>query len=88
MIPGHPPFTWNVLQEAYDASDDGESILSKDVTFNEDLYIDLNKSVTLEGGYNCLNSSTPTPTGYSEIQGDMIITDGTVTIAIGNFIIK
>jgi alpha-tubulin suppressor-like RCC1 family protein len=85
MIPGHPPFTWNVLQEAYDASDDGERILSKDITFNKDLYIDLNKSVTMEGGYSCFNTSAP-PTNYTEIQGNMTVTSGTVTI--GNFIIK
>ncbi len=41
------------LQTAYDSARDGDTIQSRAIIFSEDLYINLNKSVTLEGGYDC-----------------------------------
>ncbi len=49
----------------------------------EDLYIDGNKSVSLEGGYDCDYAAV---TGRTAINGDLAISSGTVTLE--NFEIK
>lgn len=77
---GTPPVYYSNLQSAYDAAWDGDTIQSHDQAFNEDLYIDDNKSVTLEGGYDCYYS---TITGKTTLNGNLTISNGTVTI--GNF---
>ncbi len=71
------------LQAAYDAAADGNTIQGRDIVFPEDLYFDLNKSVTLIGGYDC---SYTVITGKTIINGNMTISNGTVTIE--NFILN
>ena len=71
------PAYYSSLQDAYDSAGDGETILSQTVIFTEDLLIDLNKSVVLEGGYDC---SYTTIIGKTTLNGNMTISDGTLTI--------
>ncbi len=49
----------------------------------EDLDIDINKSVTLEGGYNCDYTAV---NGKTTLNGTMTISNGTVTV--GNFVLE
>ncbi len=71
------------LQDAYDVSTDGETIQCQDTSISEDLYIDINKAVTVEGGYDC---GYTTPTGKTTLNGNMTIYDGTLTIK--NFVLQ
>jgi subtilisin family serine protease len=71
------------LQTAYNAAVEGDTIQSQAVFFNGDLYINQNKSVTLEGGYDCDYTTAP---GDSTLIGTIFISDGTVTIQ--NFILE
>ncbi|HDH13515.1 MAG TPA: PKD domain-containing protein [Nitrospirae bacterium] len=71
------PVYYDTLQAAYDAAVEGDTIQSQAVVFTEDLNINSNISVTLEGGYNC---DYTTITGETTINGNMTINDGTVTI--------
>ncbi|MBI5663868.1 MAG: thrombospondin type 3 repeat-containing protein [Nitrospirae bacterium] len=45
------------LQDAYNAADNGDTIQGQGVTFTGDFNADLNKTVTIEGGYNCSYSA-------------------------------
>ncbi|HDL20960.1 MAG TPA: choice-of-anchor D domain-containing protein, partial [Nitrospirae bacterium] len=81
-IAGATPVYYSTLQAAYDAAVDGDVIQSRDVVFIEDLNINLNKSVTLEGGYNCDYTAV---SGKTTINGIMTISDGISTV--GNFIV-
>jgi subtilisin family serine protease len=65
------------LQEAYDAANDGDTIQCQATSFTEDLYIDLNKTITIRGGYN--NAYT-TVIGRTTLNGLLEITDGAVAI--------
>ncbi|MHC4183788.1 MAG: S8 family serine peptidase [Planctomycetota bacterium] len=71
------------LQAAYDVSNEGDIIESQAEVFNEDLFIDQNKTVTLKGGNNCdftINN------GKSTLNGNMVISSGKVTIE--NFVLR
>ncbi len=72
-----PPVYYSTLQAAYNAAGEGDTIQSHDVIFTEDLNIDLNKSVTLDGGYDCDYSAI---TGETTLNGIMTISNGTVEI--------
>ncbi len=65
------------LQEAYNSAADGDTIQCADVIFIENLAINANKSVTLAGGYDGIYS---TITGFTTIQGDFTVTEGTLNI--------
>jgi len=72
------------IQVAYDDCSDGDTIQCQAVALSgEVLFNTLNKSVTLKGGYN---SDFTSNTGYTTINGRMIISNGTVTVE--NIIIK
>jgi len=71
------------LQEAYNAASDGDIIKCVDVMFTEDLTINIDKSVTIEGGYDGAYASN---TGTTTLQGDIDISSGTLTIE--NFILQ
>ncbi len=71
------------LQDAYDAAGNGNIIQSQATRFMEDLDIDINKSVTLEGGYNCDYTAV---NGKTTLNGTMTISNGTVTV--GNFVLE
>jgi len=66
-----------LIQEAYDAAHTGDTIQCQDALYTEDLFFDLDKSVFLEGGYDCAYSIT---TGTTTLNGSITITDGAATI--------
>lgn len=74
---------FSTIQAAYDAAGSGDIIRSQNTVFTEDLFFDLNKSVILEGGYDCGYTSI---TGRTTLNGDMVISNGTVNI--GGFILE
>lgn len=82
-IAGATPVYYSTLQSAYDAAVNGDTIQSQAVAFSEDLFIDLNKSVTLKGGYDCDYIFN---TGKTTLNGNMTISNGMVTIE--NFILE
>ena len=77
------PAAYTTLQSAYNASVNGDTIQSQDAGFTEDLNINVSKTITVQGGYN--NGYTAV-TGKTTLNGNMTISNGTVTIE--NFIIQ
>lgn len=78
-IAGEPPVYYVTLQAAYDEAKSGDTMHSQNVVF-AGLNIDLNKTVFFEGGYNCDYSAI---IGKTIIDGNMIISNGVVTIQSG-----
>jgi len=76
-IAGTSPEYYLTLQEAYNAAIDGDTIQVQAVTFNESLVINLNKTVTITGGYN---GAFTIKAGDTTIDGNVTITNGTLTI--------
>jgi hypothetical protein len=76
-IEGESPSYFLTLQAAYNAAIDGDIMQVQAVTFSESLTINIDKSVTFEGGYNGAYSII---TGDTTLQGDIDITNGTLTI--------
>jgi YD repeat-containing protein len=74
---------YSILQDAYNAASNGDIIQTQTTSIDENIDTNLNKSVTLQGGYNCDYS---TQTGETILNGNMTISNGTVTIE--NFIIQ
>jgi parallel beta-helix repeat protein len=79
------PVFYYSLHEAYDTAIDGDTIQSQAVSFTEDLYIDLDKSVNLQGGYDCSYTNN---TGKTILNGDMTISNGKLTIESGTFEVR
>jgi len=73
-------FEYSNLQDAYDTSLSGDIIQSQATIFTEDFFIDMNKSVLLEGGYDC---DYITVIDNTVINGNVTISDGVA--AIENF---
>jgi hypothetical protein len=65
------------LQDAYDYAVSDDILLIQATVFTEDLFIDLNKLVLLEGGYDCSYSNN---TGVTTINGNVTISNGTLII--------
>ncbi|MEN8262450.1 MAG: hypothetical protein ABFR82_03210 [Nitrospirota bacterium] len=78
------PTDYYSLQDAYDSAQHGDAIQSQAQVFTESLDIaDLSdKSITIEGGYDCTYSAI---TGNTTLNGDITISNGTVTIDSGSF---
>lgn len=70
------PYEYSSLQDAYDDSTSGDIILSQATTLAEDLFFDADKSVVLEGGYDCEYSYV---VGSTTLKGDMIISNGSAS---------
>jgi len=68
---------YSSLQSAYDAASDGDTIQSQDMSFTEDLVLDINKTITITGGFNCDYSAI---TGTTSLNGSLDIIDGTVNM--------
>ena len=90
IYPGGPPVRvvgltnytyYDLLQMAYDVAPDGAIIQTRDVTLIEDLTIDIVKTVTVIGGYEC---GYTTVVGKTTLSGDIAIGDG--TLVLENFI--
>lgn len=77
MIDGGTTYFYSSLQDAYDAAADGDTIKVIFVTINEDLFIDRNISVTLQGGYD---GSYTAISGDTTLQGIMDVSEGTIAI--------
>jgi len=77
------PAYYATLQAAYNAAGDGETIQSRSKTFTENLDINLNKSVIMDGGYDC---DFTTSIGRTKVNGSMNISNGALTL--GNFILQ
>jgi len=82
-IEGSPPAYYSTLQSAYNAAVDGDIIKSQDIVYTEDLFININKSIAMDGGYDCGYTRA---TGKTIINGTMTISDGTLTIE--NFVLQ
>ncbi|MBI5056388.1 MAG: hypothetical protein HZB61_07225 [Nitrospirae bacterium] len=82
-IAGAIPNYFSTLQAAYNAAADGDTIQIMTTTLTEAIDMNLNKSVVLDGGYNC---DFTTNTGTTILIGTMTISNGTVTI--GNLILQ
>lgn len=83
-ISGTTPTYYPSLQDAYNNAVDGDTIQVQAVIFTEDLFINLNKSVLLEGGYD---GAFTTNSGNTTLNGNMTISNGTITtenLIIGN----
>lgn len=65
------------LRDAYIAAGSSDIIEAQASTFNEILNIDLNKSITIKGGYDCFYSSNNA--AFTVLNG-MSVTEGTLTI--------
>lgn len=76
-IAGSPPTSYSTIQAAYDAAVDGDVIQSRELSITENVTLDQNISIRLEGGYDC---SFEMVTGKTTVVGDMRVSDGTVTI--------
>ncbi len=82
-IAGDPPDYYDTLQDAYDNAANGDTIESQTFRFIEDLNLNRDISVTLEGGYECGYSEDPNR--VTIVHGSITISNGTVTI--GRFVI-
>ncbi|MDO8281073.1 MAG: SBBP repeat-containing protein [Thermodesulfovibrionia bacterium] len=65
------------LQPAYNDSSEGDDIRFQDDSFNENLIFNVNKAITLRGGYDCDFNATANKT---VINGNVTISDGVVTL--------
>jgi YD repeat-containing protein len=77
---------YGTLQDAYDAAANGTTIKCQAIRFVENLTVNRNISVTLEGGYDA--SYTSNSGNTSTLQGMISTTVGGGTITIKNFIIQ
>ncbi len=68
---------YSSLQTAYNAAGEGSVIQTQDVQLIENLNANLNKTVTIDGGYNC---SYAAKTGKTRLKGQMTISNGKVTV--------
>jgi PKD repeat protein len=82
-IAGATPSYYSTIQAAYDAAVDGDIIQSLGVDFAENLGINRNISIDLQGGYDCNYASAVTNT---TLKGMVTTTSGTLTIK--NFILQ
>ena len=67
---------YSSLQAAYDAAVNGATIQAQAVVFTENLNINRNISITLQGGYNVDYTAI---IGKTSLQGQMTVSNGTVT---------
>lgn len=66
------------LQSAYNAASEGSILQSRAVLFTGNLNFNINKTITLSGGYDCAYTTVG---GKSKVNGLMTITRGTVIIS-------
>ncbi len=76
---------YDFLQDAYDNAASMDTIQIQSMVFVENLLIDMSKSVFLKAGYDCSYSNNIL---ISTINGNMTITDGTLTIQSGMLVVQ
>jgi len=74
------------LQDAYNAALSGDTLQTHAVSLYEDLNLDRNISITLQGGYDCGYTTNPVTTALRTKNGSVNITLGTVTA--GNMVVQ
>jgi hypothetical protein len=79
-IAGTPPAYNAVIQAAYDAAADGNTIQTHSSAFTGDININQNKSIILEGGFDCYYTVN---SGTTAVNGNMTVSDGNLTIQSG-----
>jgi M6 family metalloprotease-like protein len=77
------PTYYLTLQEAYDAAGDGDTIRCIEAAFTENLFLDIYKSINMEGGYDGAYS---VQNGSTTLNGDIDVTNGAITLE--NFILQ
>jgi hypothetical protein len=77
---GTTPAYYLTIQDAFDFAVNGDTIKSKETSFNEDVLFDSDISILFEAGYNCGYSSI---TGITALNGNMIVSNGAITIQSG-----
>jgi YD repeat-containing protein len=65
------------LQNAYDVSQESDNIHVQSTVFSEDIHIDRDISITLQGGFDCTFYNNG---GVTTLDGSMTISNGTVTL--------
>jgi hypothetical protein len=65
------------IHAAYEAMSSGDILLIHSLENTENLAFDIDKTVTLKGGYGCGFSSNP---GYTRVKGSLTISSGKVTV--------
>lgn len=68
---------YSTLQSSYALAADGNAIQAMSIDFNENLNLNRNVSITLDGGYDCDYTTNP---NYSTIRGTLTISDGAVNV--------
>ncbi len=68
---------YSTINDAYGAAINNNVIRSHEEEIVENLILDMDKSITLDGGYDCSHVSK---TGVTVINGNITISDGSVTI--------
>jgi hypothetical protein len=84
IYPGGPPYCFNsvsltydsTIQEAYNNAGDGSTIKVHSGIFVEELVLGIDKSVTLQGGYDEYFSNV---VGDTSVVGDVTISGGDIT---------
>ncbi len=71
------PVYYDLLQNAYNDALDGDIIRTRTPALMSNIFFDLNKSITLQGGYGCGFTVT---TGATKLDGNVVISNGTVII--------
>ncbi len=77
------PNGYSSIQSAYDSAEEGDTIYSRTAVITQNLNINRNISVRLEGGYNCNYDGI---TGKTTLNGILTISNGTATIE--NFMVQ
>lgn len=76
-VAGALTLDYNTLQEAYNNAGNGDIIKVHSMTFSENIVININKTVTLRGGYN---GTFTTNSGSTTLIGNINIINGTLVI--------
>ncbi len=77
-ITGTIPAFYLTLQEAYGAADEGDVIQIQKTSLSGDANLNLNKTVTIDGGFKCDYSET---SGTTTMNSNLLISNGTVLIS-------
>jgi hypothetical protein len=74
---------YSTLQSAYNSASTGQTIQSvANYFFAEDFYADLNKTITLDSGYDCNFSAS---NGVTTLKGQLTVSSGNLVINKGTF---
>jgi hypothetical protein len=86
-IPGTPHRFFTSIQEAYNATAEGDTIQVHAVTLTEDLNFNRNISVTIDGGYTCDCEFIPGAENMTTLKGQVQTFPDSGTVTGTNFIV-